>query len=77
MRRVCLALIWTWGSLLGACGDEARRPCVERAECFAGEYCSDNGVCAPYKGKRKTKAQPDNVGVPIAPRDMGQDMQGD
>jgi hypothetical protein len=59
--------------VLSGCGEQTKRPCVERAECFAGEYCNDSGVCAPYKGKRKTKAQPDNVGVPIAPRDMGQD----
>lgn len=76
MHRAPIALCLMCCVTLIACADPARRPCLERAECFAGEYCANSGVCAPYKGKRKTKAQTDGVGVPIGQRDMGQD-EGD
>lgn len=50
--------------LLG-CSSSKNRPCLERAECFAGEYCSERGICQPYKGKTNTKARPkDDLGQP-------------
>lgn len=46
-------------SLLMGCGDEAPRRCLERAECFAGEYCR-RGVCSPYSGTVETEEAPDH-----------------
>lgn len=62
MKR--LMLLWCVCLACG-CSSSKNRPCLERAECFAGEYCSERGICQPYKGKTTTKARPkDDLGQP-------------
>lgn len=73
-----LALLTPWFG----CGG-APRPCVEDAECFAGEYCA-RGTCANYTGKTITKPRPQqdmtlelpklDGGNPFVPRDMPSDL---
>lgn len=56
-------------TLLAACG-ESKRTCLERAECFAGEFCNNQGYCAPYKGRVVTSTNPNNSQAPSADRDQ-------
>ncbi len=83
MRRAALigvaAAVW-----LASCGSSAR-PCLEDEECFAGEYCASNGVCAVYEGRRRVDTVPGadagrvtvpdtgNPFTPIEPEDVGPD----
>ena len=60
-----------------ACSTTKDRPCVERAECFAGEYCSEGGVCRPYTGKTTTRARPDRDLGPVTLPDIAADLPGD
>lgn len=55
---------------LSACG-ESKRPCLEEAECFAGEYCAHSGYCAPYRGKVITTHRPGAQDPQITRPDQG------
>ena len=55
--KAYLSLIIVSLAMCGAC-NESKRPCLEEAECFAGEYCTRSGYCAPYKGKVITEPRP-------------------
>lgn len=74
---VLLAALALFTTLLPlACTSE--RPCLEREECFAGEFC-DRGVCRPYtgtvtNGPRRGEDLPTlklpDMTSPFDPRDM-------
>ena len=80
-RALVSTLVFT---LLASCGSGAR-PCLEDEECFAGEYCNADGVCAVYDGRRRVDTVPGadagNVSIPdtgnpftpIEPADVGPD----
>jgi hypothetical protein len=56
--KLCL-MIWCLVLCAPGCGEDGVRRCIERAECFAGEYCA-RGKCAPYKGRVDTEDAPDH-----------------
>ena len=76
------ALFFVW---LGGCGG-ASRPCVEDAECFAGEYCA-RGTCATYSGRTISMPRPMqdmtlelpklDAGNPFEPQEMTPDLDAD
>ena len=43
--------------VLSACPTGAR-PCLEDEECFGGEFCTIDSVCAPYDGTRRVGPAP-------------------
>lgn len=65
-----LLLIIASLAMCGAC-NQSQRPCLEEAECFAGEYCTRSGYCAPYKGKVITEPRPGSKEPQITRQDQG------
>lgn len=65
-----LSLIIVSLVMCSAC-NESKRPCLEEAECFAGEYCTRAGTCAPYKGKVITEPRPGSKDPQLTRPDQG------
>ena len=66
LGALLVSCVWL---LFLACGP-SKRPCLEEAECFAGEFCDDKGFCAPYRGRVvTTPRQPDMDPVTIPDQD--------
>lgn len=69
-RDLLSAIALSLAIALSACG-ESKRPCLEEAECFSGEYCARSGYCAPYQGKVTTTPRPGTQDPQITRPDQG------